>query len=76
MYLNMDYEMHMRTKLDSLFFQISRLFKACEVQPLKNQYEQERTQTLTILMLPLENPRLPAYILTGHQSMFLETGGS
>ena len=36
MYLNMDYEMHMGTKLDYLFFQSSRLLQASEIQLLKN----------------------------------------
>ena len=35
-YLNMDYEMHMRTKLDYLFIQRSRLLQASEIQLLKN----------------------------------------
>ena len=76
MYLNMDYEMHSGTKLDYLFFQSSRLLQASEIQLLKNQCEQERTQILTILMLSLENPRLAGYMLTGNRSMFLETDGS
>ena len=37
MYLNMDYEMHMGTKLDNLLFQSSRLLQASEIQLLKNQ---------------------------------------
>ena len=76
MYLNMGHEMHMGTKLDYLFFQSSRLLQASEIQLLKNQCEQERTQILTILMLSLENPRLAGYTLTGNRSMFLETDGS
>ena len=76
MYLNMDYEMQMGTKLDYLFFQSSRLLQASEIQLLKNQCEQERTQILTILMLSLENPRLAGCMLTGNRSMFLETEGS
>ena len=76
MYLNMDYETHMGTKLDFLFFQSSRLLQASEMQLLKNQCEQERTQILTILMLSLEIPRLAGYMLTGNRSMFLETDGS
>ena len=55
MYLNMDYEMHMGTKLDYLFFQSSRLLQASEIQLLKNQCKQERTKIFTILMLSLEN---------------------
>ena len=58
MYLNMDYERQMGTKLDYLFFQSSRLLQASGIQLLKNQCEQEQTQILTILMLSLENPRL------------------
>ena len=76
MYLNMDYEMHMGTKLDYLFFQSSRLLQASEIQLLKNQCEQERTQILSILMLSVENPRLAGYMLTGNQSMLLKTDGS
>ena len=76
MYLNMDYEMHLGTKLDYLFFQSSRLLQTFEIQLMKNQCEQERTQILTILMLSLENPRLAGNMLTGNRSMFLETDGN
>ena len=76
MYLHMEYEMHMGTKLDYLFFRSLRLLEASEIQLLKNQCEQERTQILTILMLSLENPRIAGYMLTGNRSMFLETDGS
>ena len=75
-YLNMDYEMHLGTKIDYLFFQSSRLPQATDKQLLENQCEQERTQILTNLMLALENPRLAGYMLTGNRSMFLETDGS
>ena len=76
MYLNMDYEMHMGTKLGCVFFQSSQLLQASEMQLMKNQCEQERTQILTFLMLSLENPRLAGYMFTGNKSMFLETDGS
>ena len=72
----MDYELHMETNLDYLFFQSSRLLQASEIQLLKIQCEQERTQILTILMLSVENPRLARYKLTGNRSIFLETDGS
>ena len=72
----MDFEVHMGTKWDYLFFQSSRLLQASEIQLLKNQCEQERTQIITILMLSLENPRFAVYMLTGDQSSFLETDGS
>ena len=56
-YLNIDYEMHLGTKIDYLFFQCSRLLEATEIQLLQKQCEQERTQILTNLsMLALENP--------------------
>ena len=72
-YLNIDHEMHLGTKNDYLFFQSSRLLQATELQLLRNQCEQERTQILTNLMLAPENPRLAGYMLTGNRSMFLET---
>ena len=75
-YLDMDYEMHLGTKIDYLFFQSSRLLQATEIQLLQNQCEQERTQILTNLMLALENPQLAGYMLTGNRSMFPETDGS
>ena len=75
-YLNIDYEMHLRTKLDYLFFQSPRLLQTTEIQLLENQCEQESTQILTNLMLALKNPRLAGYMLTGNRSMFLETYGS
>ena len=74
-YLNMDYETHIGTKLVYFVFQSSRLLQASEIQLLKNQCEQERTQILTILMLSLENPRLAGYMLTRNRSMFLKTDG-
>ena len=74
-YLNMDYEMHLGTKTDYLFFQSSRLLQATEMQLLQNQCEQERTQILTNLMLALENPRLAGYGFTENRSLFLETDG-
>ena len=75
-WLNMDYELHMGTKLDYLFFESSRALRSSELNLLKNQCEQERIQIFTILMLSLENSRLAGYMLTGNRSMFLETDGS
>ena len=66
----------MGTNLDYLFFQSSRLLQASEIQLLRNQCEEERTEILTILMLSLENPRLAGYMLIGNRSMFPETDGS
>ena len=75
-YLNFDYEMHLGTKIDDLFFQRSRLLQETEIQLLQNQCEQERTHILTNLILALENPRLAGSMLTGNRSMFQETDGS
>ena len=75
-YLNIDYEIHLGTKIDYPFFHSSRLLEATEKQLLQNQYEQERTQILTNLMLALENTHLAGYMLTGNRSVFLETDGS
>ena len=75
-YLNIDYEMHLGTKIDYLFFQSSRLLQATEIQFLLSQCERERTEILTYLMLAPENPRLAGYMLTSNRSMFLETDGS
>ena len=73
MYLNMEYEMHLGTKLDYFFVRSRQLLHAFEIQLLKNQSERERTQILTILKLSLESPRLTGYMLTGKWPMFLET---
>ena len=73
-YLNLDYELHQGTKLDYLFFEISKMLEGSEIQLLKNLCEQERT-FLTILMLSMENPRLAVYMLIGNRSMFLSTDG-
>ena len=76
MYLNMDYEIHMGTKLDLLFFQSSRMLQPSEIQLLKNQCEPERTQFLTIQMLSQKNQRLAGHRLTGYQWRLLVTDGS
>ena len=75
-YLNIDYEMHLGTKIDYLFLQSSRLLQTTEIQLLQNKCEQERTQFLTNLMQAHENPRLAVFMLTGNRSLFLETDGS
>ena len=74
--LNTDYGMHLGTEIDYLFFQCSRLLQATEIQLLQNQCKQKRTQTLSSLMLALENPRLAGYMLTENRPVFLETDGS
>ena len=74
-WLKMDYELQQGTKLDYLVFESSRA-QTPELNLLKNQCKQERSQIFTILMLSLENPRLAGHMLTGNRSMFLETDGS
>ena len=62
--------MHLGTKVGYLFFRSSRIIQATEIQFLHNQCEQERTQTLTILMLALENFRLAGYCSLGTDQCF------
>ena len=52
------------------------MLEGSEIQILKNLCEQERTQTLAVLMLSREKPRQVGYIITGNRSMFLSTDGS
>ena len=75
-YLNLDCELHQATKLDYLFFESSKVLKSYKIRLLKNLCQQEGTQTLTILMLSMENPRLAGYMLTGNRSMLLSTDGN
>ena len=75
-WINMDYELKQGTKLGYLFFDSSRALQASELNLSKNQCEQERIQIFAILMLPLENPRLAGYMLTGNGPVFLERNGS
>ena len=67
--------MHIVTKLDYLFFVSSRLLQGSEIQLLKIQCDQERSQILTILLLSLENPHFPGYMFTGNWPMILENDG-
>ena len=39
-YLNLDYELHQRTKQDNLFFESSKMLKGSEIQLFKNLCEQ------------------------------------
>ena len=68
--------MHIRTEIDYLFFQSSRLLQTTEIQLLQNQCEQEGTQILINQTIAVKSPRLAGYVLTGNRSMFLETDGS
>ena len=73
---HIDYELHLSAKLDFLMFYNSKQLRHSELTLLRNECELERTQTLTILMLALQNTRLAGYMLTGNRSMFLDTDGS
>ena len=66
-WLHMDYEMQVETKLDYLFFESTQALQSSEIQMLKSQCEQKRTQIHTILMLSLEKPRLAGYMVTGNR---------
>ena len=71
-----DYELHLGTKLDYIMYFNTKLLRHSETTLLQNQCELERTQMLTILMLAMQNTRLAGYMLTGNRSMFLDTDGS
>ena len=45
LHLKLDYEMHMGTKLDYIFFQKSRLLQPSEIQLLKNESEKEEPRS-------------------------------
>ena len=68
-----DYELHLGTKLDYTLYFNTKQLKHSERTLLQNQCELERTQMLTTLM---QNTRLAGYMLTGNRSMFLDTEGS
>ena len=70
-YLRMEYEVHLGTKNDHLFFQSSQLFQATEILLLQNQCEQKRIHIPTKIILVLENPRPAGCALTGNRSTFL-----
>ena len=76
LYINPDYVLHQRTKLDYLILESSKVLEGSEKQLLKNLCEQEHNQSLTILMLSIENPPLAGYMLNGNRSMLLSTDDS
>ena len=49
-YIDLEYELHQGTKPYDLFFESPKMLEGSEIQVLKNLCEQERTQTLTILI--------------------------
>ena len=71
-----DYELHLGTKLDYIMHFNAKQLRHSEMTLLPSQCELERTQMLTILMLAMQNTRLAGYMLTGNRSMFLDTDGS
>ena len=70
------YDLHLGTKLDHKMYLNNNQLRNSEMTLLQNQYELERTQMLTILMLAMQNTRLAGFMLTGNRSMFLDTDGS
>ena len=70
-YLNLEYELHIGTKLEYLFFESSKMLEVSETKLLKNLCEQGRTKIiLTILLLSMKNSRSAGYMLTGNRSVF------
>ena len=66
-----DYELHLRTKLDFIVYFNTKQLRHSEMTLFQNQCQLERTQ-----MLAMQNTRLAGYMLTGNKSMFLDTDGS
>ena len=60
-----DYELHLGTKLDYTMYFNTKQQRRSEMTLLKNQCELERTQMLTILMSAMQITRLAGYLLTG-----------
>ena len=56
-----DYELHLGTKLDYIMYFITKQLRHSEMTLLQNQCELERTQMLTILMLAMQNTRVAGY---------------
>ena len=71
-----DYELHLGTKLDCIMYFNTKQLRHSEVMLLQNQCELERTQMLTILMLAKQSTEPAGYMLTGNRSTFLDTDGS
>ena len=60
----------------SIFSSNSRLLQTSAINRLKNQWEQQATQILTIFMLSPITLHLAGFMLTGNRSMFLKTDDS
>ena len=71
-----DYGLHLGTKLDYKMYFNTQQLRHSEMTLLQNQCELERTQMSIILMLAMQNTKLDVYMLTGNRSMFLDTDGS
>ena len=71
-----DYETHLGTKLDYLYFRGLDSLKSTEFTLIKQQGELDRTNLLQSLVMAMENSRLAGFLLTGNRSMFLETNGN
>ena len=71
-----EYELHLGTKLDFLTYFNTKQLRHSEVTLLQNQCELERTQMVTILILAMQSTRLTGYMLTGNRSLFPDTDGS
>ena len=71
-----DYELHLGTKLDYMLYFNTKQLRHSEMTLLQKQWDFERTQKLTMLMLAMENTRLAGFLLTENKSMFLDNDGS
>ena len=71
-----DYELHLGTKLYYIMYFNTEQLRHSKMTSLQNHCELERTQTLTISKLAMQNTSLAGFMLTGNRSMFLDTDGS
>ena len=70
-----DYDAHMRMKINFMMYKVYRDLEQTDFLILQNMCELRRTQIQMINALSYENNRLAGYMLTGNRSMFLEIEG-
>ena len=68
-----DYELHLATKLDDIMYFNTKQLSYSEMTLLQNQCDFERTQMLIILMFAMQNTLLAGYMLPGNMFRFLDT---
>ena len=75
-FATIDYDAHINTKIN---YTINHVFRSMTVQELNTLHticELEQNQLLTILAMPVQNPQLAGFLLTGNRSNFFYVEGS